>query len=166
MRTAGSPAARHRNFIADVGQAVGIDARAAAGLELEITESVIMEDVNHNIASLQAIRAMGVTIAIDDFGTGFSSLSYLAKLPVDTLKIDRSFVIDMTAGPEGLALVSTIINLAHSLKLKVVAEGVETEEQSRLLRLLNCDEMQGFLFSKPVPGEIFEASFLTPPSAR
>ena len=93
-----------------------------------------MENVKHTIASLQAIRAMGVSIAIDDFGTGFSSLSYLSKLPVDTLKIDRSFVNDMTAGPEGLALVSAIINLAHSLKLKVVAEGVETKEQSRLLR--------------------------------
>jgi EAL domain-containing protein (putative c-di-GMP-specific phosphodiesterase class I) len=108
---------------------------------------------------------LGVTIAIDDFGTGFSSLSYLAKLPVDTLKIDRSFVIDMTTGPEGLALVSTIIDLAHSLKLKVVAEGVETEEQSRLLRLLNCDEMQGFLLSKPVPAEVFETRFLAPPPA-
>jgi EAL domain-containing protein (putative c-di-GMP-specific phosphodiesterase class I) len=82
---------------------------------------------------------------------------------VDTLKIDRSFVIDMTAAPEGLALVSTIINLAHALKLKVVAEGVETEEQSSLLRLLSCDEMQGFLFSKPVPVEIFETRFLAPP---
>jgi len=142
---------RNRGFIDEIRQAIGIDARAAAGLELEITESVIMEDVKHSIASLQAIRALGVTIAIDDFGTGFSSLSYLAKLPVDTLKIDRSFVTDMTAGPEGLALVSTIINLAHSLNLKVVAEGVETEEQSRLLRLLNCDEMQGYLFSRPVP---------------
>jgi EAL domain-containing protein (putative c-di-GMP-specific phosphodiesterase class I) len=108
---------------------------------------------------------MGVTIAIDDFGTGFSSLSYLAKLPVDTLKIDRSFVFDMTAGPEGLVLVSTIINLAHSLKLKVVAEGVETEEQSRLLRLLKCNEMQGFLWSKPVPREIFEKRYLAPPPA-
>jgi EAL domain-containing protein (putative c-di-GMP-specific phosphodiesterase class I) len=103
---------------------------------------------------------MGVSIAIDDFGTGFSSLGYLSKLPVDTLKIDRSFVTDMTTGPQGLALVSTIISLAHSLTLKVVAEGVETEEQSRLLRLLDCDEMQGFLFSKPVPREIFEARFL------
>ncbi len=135
---------RNRGFVAEIEQAIGIDPHAAAGLELEITESLIMEDVKHSIASLQAIRAMGVTIAIDDFGTGFSSLSYLSKLPVDTLKIDRSFVIDMTAGPQGLALVSTIINLAHSLKLKVVAEGVETEEQSRLLRLLNCDEMQGY----------------------
>ena len=79
---------------------------------------------------------------------------------MDTLKIDRSFVSDMTTGPQGLSLVSTIINLAHSLKLKVVAEGVETEEQSRLLRLLSCDEMQGFLFSKPVPVEDFEERFL------
>jgi EAL domain-containing protein (putative c-di-GMP-specific phosphodiesterase class I) len=154
---------RHRGFIAELGQAIGIDPHAAAGLELEITESLIMEDMRHNIASLQAIRAMGVSIAIDDFGTGFSSLSYLAKLPVDSLKIDRSFVMDMTAAPEGLALVSTIINLAHSLKLRVVAEGVETEGQSRLLRLLSCDEIQGFLFGKPVPCEIFEEKYLPAP---
>lgn len=156
---------RHRGFTAEIEQAIGTDKQAAAGLELEITESLIMEDVKHSIESLKAIRALGITIAIDDFGTGFSSLSYLAKLPVDTLKIDASFVIDMTTGPEGLALVSTIINLAHSLKLKVVAEGVETDEQSRLLRLLDCDEMQGFLFSKAVPSEIFEARFLAPPLA-
>jgi diguanylate cyclase (GGDEF)-like protein len=156
---------RNRGFIAEVKQAIDIDAHAAAGLELEITESLIMEDVKHSIASLQAIRAMDVTIAIDDFGTGFSSLSYLSKLPVDTLKIDRSFVIDMTAAPEGLALVSTIINLAHSLKLKVVAEGVETEEQSRLLRELNCDEMQGYLFCRPVPSEVFETRYLVQPLA-
>jgi diguanylate cyclase (GGDEF)-like protein/PAS domain S-box-containing protein len=151
---------RNRGFVEQISRKTAIDARAAAGLELEITESLIMEDVRHSIASLRAIRATGVTIAIDDFGTGFSSLSYLARLPVDALKIDRSFIIDMTASPEGLALVSTIINLAHSLKLKVVAEGVETEEQLRLLRLLNCDEMQGFLISKPVPVAIFEAKFL------
>jgi len=156
---------RNRDFIDEIGQVIGIDAHAAAGLELEITESLIMADIKLSIASLQAIRALGVTVAIDDFGTGFSSLSYLAKLPVDTLKIDRSFVIEMTAGPEGLALVSTIVSLAHSLKLKVVAEGVETEEQSRLLRLLACDEMQGFLFSKPVPAEIFETNFLALPRA-
>ncbi|MGK2915451.1 MAG: EAL domain-containing protein, partial [Porticoccaceae bacterium] len=156
---------RDRGFIAEIQQAIDIDVQAAAGLELEITESLIMADVEHSIASLKAIRALGVIIAIDDFGTGFSSLSYLAKLPVDTLKIDRSFVIDMTAGPEGLALVSTIINLAHALKLKVVAEGVETEEQARLLRMLSCDEMQGFLFSKPVPSDIFETRFLAPPAA-
>jgi diguanylate cyclase (GGDEF)-like protein len=155
---------RNRDFIGEIGLITGADAKGAAGLELEITESVIMDDVQHNIASLRAIRDLGVTIAVDDFGTGFSSLSHLAKLPLDTLKIDRSFVIDMTSGPQGMALVSTIINLAHSLKLKVVAEGVETDEQSRLLHLLRCDEMQGYLLSKPVPAEIFETTFLTPAS--
>jgi len=116
-----------------------------------------MEDVEHNIASLRAIRTMGVSLAIDDFGTGFSSLSYLSKLPVDTLKIDRSFVVGMTGAPEGLALVATIITLAHSLKLKVVAEGVESEQQAQLLRLLRCDQAQGYLFSPPVAAERIEA---------
>jgi diguanylate cyclase (GGDEF)-like protein/PAS domain S-box-containing protein len=156
---------RSPGFIEEIKRAISIDAHAAAGLELEITESLIMEDVKGTIASLHAIRALGVTIAIDDFGTGFSSLNYLARLPVDALKIDRSFVTNMTVAPEGLSLVSTIISLAHSLKLEVVAEGVETEEQLRLLRLLGCDEMQGFLFSKPVPAEIFETKFLAPPAA-
>jgi diguanylate cyclase (GGDEF)-like protein/PAS domain S-box-containing protein len=151
---------RNRAFVGEVREAIGIDARAAAGLELEITESLIMEDVPHSIASLRMLRGMGVSIAIDDFGTGFSSLSWLAKLPVDTLKIDRSFVTEMTTEPTGLALVSTIISLAHALKLKVVAEGVETEEQSRALRLLSCDEMQGYLFSKPVPAQAFETGYL------
>jgi len=154
-----------RDFIDNVRRAIAVDARAAAGLELEITESLIMADVKLSIGRLQAVRDLGIRIAIDDFGTGFSSLSYLARLPVDTLKIDRSFIIDMTAGAQGLALVATIINLAHSLKLTVVAEGVETEEQSRLLSVLGCDEMQGFLFSKPVPREDFERRFLAPPGA-
>jgi diguanylate cyclase (GGDEF)-like protein/PAS domain S-box-containing protein len=152
---------RNRDFVAEIRQAIGDDPMAAAGLELEITESLIMEDVRVSIGSLRAIRALGVRIAIDDFGTGFSSLSYLARLPVHTLKIDRSFVIDMGAGPEGLALVSTIVNLAHSMKLNVVAEGVETEEQSRLLRLLNCDEIQGYWFGQPVPCDVFEAKYLS-----
>jgi EAL domain-containing protein (putative c-di-GMP-specific phosphodiesterase class I) len=151
---------RNQGFIAEVEREIAIHPDAAAGLELELTESLIMSDVKRSIASLKTIRAMGITIAIDDFGTGFSSLSYLARLPVDTLKIDRSFVSDMTASSEGLALVSTIINLSHSLKLNVVAEGVETEEQSRLLQLLDCDEMQGHCFSKPLPSETFEARFL------
>ena len=153
---------RHRGFVAEIRDAIGVGTHEATGLELEITESLIMEDVKLSIASLRAIRAMGVSIAIDDFGTGYSSLSYLSKLPVDTLKIDRSFVVDMTTGPEGLALISTIIALSHSLKLTVVAEGVETEEQANLLRSLRCDEMQGYLFSKPVPADIFESTFLAP----
>jgi len=152
---------RHRDFIADIESIIGVTADAAAGLELELTESLIMEDVNLSIATLTAIRAMGVSVAIDDFGTGFSSLSYLSKLPVDTLKIDRSFVVDMVKGPQGLTLISIIINLAHSLKLKVVAEGVETAEQARLLRLLNCDEIQGFLVSKPLPAAAFAQTFLS-----
>jgi EAL domain-containing protein (putative c-di-GMP-specific phosphodiesterase class I) len=151
---------RNRGFVAEIREAIGDDPLAPAGLELEITESLIMEDVRVSIGSLRAIRALGVRIAIDDFGTGFSSLSYLARLPVHTLKIDRSFVIDMGEGPEGLALVSTIIHLAHSMKLNVVAEGVETEEQSRLLRLLNCDEIQGYLFSHPLARDAFEAKYL------
>ncbi|MET0517565.1 MAG: EAL domain-containing protein [Burkholderiaceae bacterium] len=157
---------RSRGFIAEVERSLGGSGAAAAGLELEITESLIMEDVQHSIGTLQALRAMGVQVAIDDFGTGFSSLSYLSRLPVDTLKIDRSFIIDMGSGPQGLALVSTIIGLAHALQLNVVAEGVETEEQSRLLRVLNCDEMQGFLFSRPVPAAAFEARFLRPAPAK
>jgi EAL domain-containing protein (putative c-di-GMP-specific phosphodiesterase class I) len=151
---------RDPDFIAELERTVGIDASAAAGLELEITEGVIMEDIGHTIASLRAIRAMGLTVAIDDFGTGFSSLSYLAKLPVDALKIDRSFITEMTQSSEGLGLVSTIISMGHGLKLKVVGEGVETEEQSRLLGLLGCDEMQGFFFSRPIPGEVFESKYL------
>jgi EAL domain-containing protein (putative c-di-GMP-specific phosphodiesterase class I) len=153
---------RSRGFIDQVQQAVAFDPAAAAGLELEITESVIMEDVRYSGVSLRAIRALGVSIAIDDFGTGFSSLSYLSKLPLDTLKIDRSFVHDMTVGQQGTVLVSTIIKMAHSLQLKVVAEGVETEEQSTLLHALGCDESQGYLFGKPAPSELFELTYLAP----
>jgi diguanylate cyclase (GGDEF)-like protein len=151
---------RNRGFVAQIEEVLSLAANAASGLELEITESLIMENVNHSIVSLLAIRALGVTIAIDDFGTGFSSLSYLSKLPVDTLKIDRSFVDDMVSGVGGLTVVSVIINLAHALKLNVVAEGVATEEQLRQLRLMRCDEIQGFLFGKPVPVEIFEKRYL------
>ncbi len=151
---------RHRDFVSRIRSALSIDPSAAECLELEITESLIMEDVKHSITSLQAIREIGVTIAIDDFGTGYSSLSYLSKLPVDTLKIDRSFIIDMTKSPEGLSLVSTIIQLGQSMKLNIVAEGVETEEQLNLLRLLKCNEMQGFLFSRPIPADKFEAEYL------
>jgi diguanylate cyclase (GGDEF)-like protein len=151
---------RNQHFVAEIQEAISVAADAAAGLQLEITESVIMQDVNHSIGSLLAIRSLGVTIAIDDFGTGFSSLSYLAKLPVDTLKIDRSFV-EMVSAPGGLTLVSVIINLAHALKLNTVAEGVETEEQLVQLRSLGCDEMQGYLFGRPVPVEIFEQKYMS-----
>jgi diguanylate cyclase (GGDEF)-like protein len=151
---------RNHAFIEEIREVIRANPAAAAGLEMEITESLIMEDIPHSIASLQSLRDLGIHIAIDDFGTGFSSLSYLYKLPIDTLKIDRSFVSNMTASPEGLSLVSTIISLAHSLKLDVVAEGVETEEQSRLLRLLNCDVIQGHLYAVPIPAKLLEENYL------
>ena len=110
-----------------------------------------MEDIQGNIEKLTAIRGLGVSIAIDDFGTGYSSLGYLARLPVQALKIDRSFIITMLNDPNALTLVQTMISLAHSLRLKVVAEGVDEEEQAKMLRLLRCDQIQGYLFSRPVP---------------
>ena len=133
-------------------------------LELEITESVIMHDVDRKIGMLREIRDLGVNIAVDDFGTGYSSLSYIARLPITSLKIDRAFVTDMTSGPVGHVLVSSIIALAHALKLKVVAEGVETEEQARMLLNLDCDEGQGYLFSKPVPAAAMLALLLAEPA--
>ncbi|MFT4241588.1 MAG: EAL domain-containing protein [Acidovorax sp.] len=153
---------RHRGFIDEVRGAIAHDPEAAAGLELEITESMVMDDVEHSTRSLHALREMGISIAIDDFGTGFSSLSYLARLPVDTLKIDRTFIQGMAAGPQGQALVSTIVNLGHSLGLKVVAEGVESDEQSCQLATLGCDEIQGYLLSQPLAADAFEARFLRP----
>ena len=124
-----------------------------AGIDIEVTESLIMADVHANIAKLEQIRSLGVKIAIDDFGTGYSSLGYLAKLPVSVLKIDRSFVSAMLEDTSAMTLVSTMISLAHALKLIVVAEGVETEAQAAVLGKLQCDQMQGYLISKPVPIE-------------
>lgn len=142
---------RRRDFVEVIRTAIGAADTAAPGLDLEITESMVMDDIEDNITKLRAVRDMGVGIAIDDFGTGYSSLGYLAKLPVNALKIDRSFIVTMTDNAESMNIVSTIISLARSLKLKVVAEGVETEAQARLLRLLRCDEIQGYLISKPLP---------------
>jgi diguanylate cyclase (GGDEF)-like protein/PAS domain S-box-containing protein len=121
-----------------------------AGIDIEVTETLIMGDIGDSIEKLAALRELGVRIAVDDFGTGYSSLAYLAKLPVAELKIDRSFVSSMLEDSSSMTLVSTIISLAHALKLDVVAEGVETEEQAKILRLLRCDQMQGYLISKPL----------------
>jgi len=121
------------------------------GIDLEITESLVMEDIEASMRKLESVRVLGVGIAIDDFGTGYSSLGYLAKLPVHSLKIDRSFIITMLKDPAIMTLVSTIISMAHSLRLKVVAEGVDAEEQADELDRLGCDQLQGYLFSKPLP---------------
>jgi EAL domain-containing protein (putative c-di-GMP-specific phosphodiesterase class I) len=151
---------RQKNFVNVVRDAIGESPAGAHGLDLEITESLIMEDVQGSIEKLGAVRDMGVSIAIDDFGTGYSSLGYLAKLPVNALKIDRSFIITMAKNADSMTIVSTIISLAHALNLKVIAEGVETEDQRSLLKLLKCDQMQGYLFSKPLPAAEIEAKFL------
>ena len=141
---------RKRDFVATVEEALKFGA-LPPGIDLEITESLVMADIEANMKKLEAVRVLGVSIAIDDFGTGYSSLGYLAKLPVQSLKIDRSFIITMLRDPNVMTLVSTIVSLAHSLHLKVVAEGVDAEEQAEALKRLGCHEMQGYLISKPVP---------------
>ena len=153
---------RSPSFVDEIAQAVGVEAGAAAGLQLEITESMIMGDIEASIVTLQKIRSMGISIALDDFGTGFSSLSYLARLPVTTIKIDRSFVVDMEKSASGESLIASMIQLSQSLRLKVVAEGVETETQASLLLSHGCDELQGYLFGRPMPTEQFEEQFLRP----
>ena len=127
-------------------------------LELELTETSIMENAGAAADLLQRLRALGVRLAIDDFGTGYSSLSYLKMLPIDTVKLDRSFVSGATTDPKDAALVMAIVTLAHNLQLKVIAEGVETEEQRTFLRLLRCDEGQGYLFGKPMPEDVLAAT--------
>lgn len=120
-------------------------------LELELTESLIMEDLDKNIALLQSLRKRGVELSLDDFGTGYSSLSYLKRFPIDTLKIDRSFITELDQSPDDAAITRAIIDMAHSLNLRVVAEGVETASHLDILRSMGCDSIQGYLISKPVP---------------
>lgn len=139
---------RQRDFVSRIKRAIG---GVAVGIDVEITESMVMEDIQGSIGKLSALRDLGMDVAIDDFGTGYSSLAYLAKLPVNCLKIDRSFIITMARDANAMTLVSTILSLARSLRLKVVAEGVDSEEQASILRDLGCGEMQGYLFSKPLP---------------
>ena len=129
----------------------------AARLELEVTESMIMHDIDATLATLQRLKDMGLQLAIDDFGTGYSSLSYLKRFPIDVLKIDRSFIRDLPGDSEDAAITRAIIAMAHSLKLKVVAEGVEKEDQLVFLRQLRCDLTQGYLISPPANAQDFLA---------
>ncbi len=128
----------------------------AVCLELEITESLLVENVQQAISTLQQLNRMGVQVSIDDFGTGYSSMSYLQRLPVHTLKLDRSFVTDITDNSDSLAIAQAVIALAHSLRLKVIAEGVETAEQLETLRHEHCDEVQGYYFAAPMPAAEME----------
>jgi diguanylate cyclase (GGDEF)-like protein/PAS domain S-box-containing protein len=139
--------------VLDTLEATGL---APTCLEIEVTESLLMKNVDQAVGTMRELRALGIMVSIDDFGTGYSSLSYLKSFPVDVLKIDQSFVRDITAHPDHAAIVGGIIQLAHSLRLKVIAEGVETEKQLDFLRSRACDEIQGNLFSLPLPAIEFE----------
>jgi EAL domain-containing protein (putative c-di-GMP-specific phosphodiesterase class I) len=147
---------RRRSFVDDVRHALGEVDADGGGVDIEITESLLMTEVEDSIRKLRALRELGLHLALDDFGTGYSSLAYLGKLPLDVIKIDRSFVNGMTENADHTSIISAIISLAHALRLKVVAEGVETEPQAQLLRLLRCEQAQGYLFSRPLPAAALE----------
>jgi diguanylate cyclase (GGDEF)-like protein/PAS domain S-box-containing protein len=144
------------NLIADIRSVLAETGLAPNCLEIELTESLFMSDVTLAVELLHGMKALGINMSIDDFGTGYSSLSYLSRFPIDVLKIDRSFVAEITRDSNDAAIVASIIALAHNLKLAVIAEGVETEEQLDYLRRHGCDEMQGYYFSRPLPADEFE----------
>lgn len=152
-----SPQLSADDLISIVKAAVSDAGIRADLLELEITESLMLRDSAATIAALSALKEFGVDLTIDDFGTGYSSLSYLKRLPIDRLKIDRSFVQDLHCDDNDAAICAAILAMAHALDLKVIAEGVELEEQMAFLRLHSCDQIQGFLFSKPLAAKDFEA---------
>jgi diguanylate cyclase len=147
---------KQHNLVGIVSQALTESGLDPDMLVLEMTETSVMEDVDATVAILRELKEMGVHISIDDFGTGYSSLSYLKRFPLDTLKIDQSFVRDVTTDDNDAAIAKAIIAMANSLQLKVIAEGVETEEQFHFLRQSGCHAMQGYLFSPPVPAREFE----------
>ena len=144
------------NLVADIGAVLNQTGLAPELLEIELTESLFMSDVTLAVELLHAMKKLGVNLSIDDFGTGYSSLSYLSRFPIDVLKIDRSFVSDITRDASDAAIVASIIALAHNLQLDVIAEGVETREQLDYLRRHGCDEMQGYFFSQPLAAADFE----------
>jgi diguanylate cyclase (GGDEF)-like protein/PAS domain S-box-containing protein len=144
------------NLIEEIRNVLAETGLAPACLEIELTESLFMSDVALAVELLHSMKGLGVNLSIDDFGTGYSSLSYLSRFPIDVLKIDRSFVAEITRDSNDAAIVASIIALAHNLKLAVIAEGVETEEQLDYLRRHGCDEMQGYYFSRPLPADEFE----------
>jgi EAL domain-containing protein (putative c-di-GMP-specific phosphodiesterase class I) len=148
---------RHADLTAVVRSALEEAQLQPGYLELELTESAVMHDPEKSALTLQRLSTMGVHISIDDFGTGYSSLSYLRRFPLDKLKIDRSFVRDLMQNPDDVSIVRAIISLAHSLRLRVVAEGVETADQLTFLTELGCDQYQGFYCSPAVPPDDFVA---------
>ncbi|OUM07509.1 two-component system response regulator [Pseudomonas syringae] len=150
------------SLVADIRQALTKHRVKPQWLEVELTESSLMENTSHTIATLETLKANGVSISIDDFGTGYSSLAYLRRFPIHKLKIDIAFIREVTSNPQDAAIARAIIELAHSLGLKVIAEGVETPEQLAFLRKNNCDQIQGYLISKPLPLAELETFLSTP----
>ena len=146
---------RHKSFVEGVALILKETGLAPRYLELELTESVLMRDAESSASVLEALKAMGVKLAIDDFGTGYSSLSYLKRFPIDTLKIDQSFVRDISTHADDATIVSAVISMGRNLKQRVIAEGVETHEQLAFLRTQQCDQGQGFQFSHPLSAEDF-----------
>jgi PAS domain S-box-containing protein len=157
---------QQKNLTAMLEKTLASTGLAPELLEFEITESAVMQDAEATRRILTELKAMGVTIAVDDFGTGYSSLAYLKRFPVDKLKIDRAFVRDITTDSDDAAIVTAVINLAHTLGMKVVAEGVETLEQLHYLRAKGCDEAQGYYFSRPVGIEKITDFFVSPPAMK
>jgi EAL domain-containing protein (putative c-di-GMP-specific phosphodiesterase class I) len=141
------------NLAEHVKQALRESKLDARYLDLELTESILMQDMEETISIMKELDKVGVLFSLDDFGTGYSSLSYLKRFPIDTLKIDRAFVNDISSDSDDAAITKAIIAMAHGLDIKVTAEGVETKEQLELLRTYQCDTIQGFYFSKPLPAE-------------
>jgi EAL domain-containing protein (putative c-di-GMP-specific phosphodiesterase class I) len=145
-----SPRALHQpDFVESVRSVLG-EGPGSAAIGLELGETMIMYNIRESTEKLEALRALGVEIAIDNFGIGYSSLAYLTELPVQTLKIGRSFINTMLAKPAVMTIVSTIVSMAHALQLKVVAEGIDSEDQASALKRLGCDQLQGILFGRPV----------------
>jgi EAL domain-containing protein (putative c-di-GMP-specific phosphodiesterase class I) len=142
---------RRRDFVERVLSGVAPAAGFKGGIDIEITESMLMQDLELSIAKLTQLREAGIGVAIDDFGTGYSSLRLLSRLPVDTLKIDRSFVQDITETSSAMTLVSTVVSLARAFGMRTVAEGVETQEQLQMLKQVGCDQAQGYLLARPNP---------------
>jgi EAL domain-containing protein (putative c-di-GMP-specific phosphodiesterase class I)/AmiR/NasT family two-component response regulator len=150
------------NFPGTVAEVIETTGLPAHNLEIEVTETSLMQDPEAGIRTLNALREMGVKIAIDDFGTGYSSLGYLKRLPIDSVKLDASFVKDATRDPDDAALVMAIITLAHNLRKKVIAEGIESEDQLAFLRLLRCDEGQGYFLGRPGRSDEFALPLVDP----
>ena len=146
---------QQRNLVATISQILQETGLDPQYLGLEITESIAMKNADYTISALNELKKMHVHLSLDDFGTGYSSLSYLKRFPLETLKIDRSFVRDITTDPNDAAIVTAVVALAHSLKLDVVAEGVETDGQLSFLKSHHCDQVQGYIFSHPLSEENF-----------